>query len=111
MTRQRSPLYAALRKHKEALASIEVHRKWIAKLEDRARDLERAIEDLGGFPQPKQSRLTFNGRGILQKRMYRMIREQGHVTAPMLAKAILEENVPKPHKPSEVRAMPATKLT
>jgi hypothetical protein len=105
MPRTRTPLYLALRKRSEALASIQVHKRWIAKLEDRVRELEGVIQELGGFPQPKNSRLKFDGRGLIQKRMYRMLREQGHVTAPMLAKAVMEEHVPKPHKPSEVRAM------
>lgn len=105
MPRTRTPLYQALRKHKEALASVEVHRRWIAKLEDRLRELEGVIGELGGFPQLKLSRLKFDGRGLIQKRMYRMLREAGHVTAPMLAKAVMEENVAKPHMPSEIRAM------
>lgn len=104
MKRQRSPLYQALRKHKEALASIEVHKRWITKLEARAHDLEREIDALGGRPEPKRSIIPFAVRGEMQKTLYDLLRERGEVTAADLAAVMLERYVPTA-SPEAVKAM------
>jgi hypothetical protein len=90
-TYQRTPLQIALRRRKQAVNSIEVHRRGIASLEARIAELTAEIEALGGEPKPKKIVIDLRSKGEMQRALFDMLRERGEITAEDLARAMAVE--------------------
>lgn len=87
---KRTPLQIALRKRAEALASIEVRRRSIARLEARVAALDAEIAALGGRKlAPAKPRLPVRANGEMQREMFELLRKQGRATAADLAAVML----------------------
>lgn len=86
---KRTPLQIALRKRAEALASIDVRRRAIARLEARVVALDAQITALGGPKLTRTPRLPFRAKGEMQRAMFDLLREKGSATAADLAAVML----------------------
>jgi hypothetical protein len=83
---KRTPLQIALRKRAEALASVEVRRRSIARLEARVAALDAQIAAMGGRKlAPAKPRLPVRAKGEMQREMFDLLRKQGSATAADLA--------------------------
>lgn len=87
----RTPLQIALRKRQDALNSIEVRKRAIAKLEARVAALDAQIAELGGTKERKP-RLPFRAKGEMQRALFDLLREKGEATAADLAAIMLERH-------------------
>jgi hypothetical protein len=86
---KRTPLQIALRKRAEALASIEVRRRSIARLEARVAALDAEIAAMGGRKLTLTPRLPFRAKGEMQRALFDLLREKGRATAADLAAVML----------------------
>lgn len=101
----RTPLQIALRKRAEALASIEVRRRAIARLEARVASLDAQIAAFGGRKIPAaKARLPFRAKGEMQREMFDLLRKRGAATAADLA-AIMLRRFKLPNDPAAAYAM------
>lgn len=93
MTFKRTPLQVALRKRQEALNSIEVRKRAIARLEARVATLDANIAALGGRLIPERApRLPFRAKGEMQRAMFELLRAKGEATAADLAAKMLQHH-------------------
>lgn len=87
---KRTPLQIALRKRANALASIEVRRRAITRLEARVAALDAQIAAMGGrINPPAKPRLPFRAKGEMQREMFKLLRKQRTATAADLAAVML----------------------
>lgn len=89
MPYKRTPIQIALRKRQEALNSIAVRRRAIARLEARVAELDAQIAAMGGRKVTFTERLPFRAKGEMQRALFDLLRERGTITSADLAAVML----------------------